>query len=199
LAEDHAARLDPEGRRVLDVIRQGADRMGQLIEDLLAFSRAGRGELHTRTVEMTSLASKVFTECAALAPGRKLHLKLDTLLPAVGDPSLLRQVLANLISNAVKYTQPRAESVIQIGSRLAGKEIAYWVKDNGVGFDPRYTERLFGIFQRLHGEAEFEGTGVGLALVQRIVHRHGGRVWAEGKPNEGATFSFTLPFVPDGR
>jgi PAS domain S-box-containing protein len=192
LVEDHAGRLDEEGLRILGVIRSEAARMGQLIDDLLAFSRVGRRPMQSAEIDLTSLARTVFAECAAGAAGRKIRLKLDPLPPARGDPSLIRQVLANLLSNAIKYTGPRAEAEIELGSRVEGNENIYWVKDNGVGFDPKYAGKLFGIFQRLHSEEEFEGTGVGLALVQRIVLRHGGRVWAEGKLNEGAVFYFTL-------
>jgi PAS domain S-box-containing protein len=193
LVEDHGDRLDAEGRHALDVIHHEAIRMGQLIDDLLAFSRASRGQMRSQAIEMTALARVVYEECAAQAPGRKISLRLDTLLPARGDSSLIRQVLANLLSNAIKYTKPRSEAEIELGSRAEGSQNVYWVKDNGVGFDPKYKGKLFGIFQRLHTNDEFEGTGVGLALVQRIVCRHGGRVWAEGKLGEGAEFYFTLP------
>jgi PAS domain S-box-containing protein len=193
LVEDHGSRLDAEGRRVAGVIRHEATRMGKLIDDLLAFSRATRGQMRAEAIEMTSLARAVFEECAARAPGRSIRLQLDTLLPAFGDPSLVRQVLANLLSNAIKYTKPRAEAEIELGSQVDGDRNAYWVKDNGVGFDPRYAGKLFGVFQRLHSDEQFEGTGVGLALVAQIVRRHGGRVWAEGKLNGGAVFHFTLP------
>jgi signal transduction histidine kinase len=193
LVEDHSSRLDAEGLRVIGVIRHEATRMGQLIDDLLAFSRVGRGEMRSVEIDLTSLARAVFAECAAGAAGRQVRLNLNPLLPARGDPSLIRQVLVNLLSNAIKYTRPRAEAEVELGSRADGNDNVYWVKDNGVGFDPRYAHKLFGIFQRLHSDEEFKGTGVGLALVQRIVSRHRGRVWAEGKPNEGAVFYFTLP------
>jgi PAS domain S-box-containing protein len=193
LAEDHAAQLGTEGLRVLEVIEKETARMGQLIDDLLAFSRIGRCEMQSACIDMSTLAQAVFDECAARVPERRFRLKLDSLLPARGDPSLVRQVLTNLLSNAIKYTKPREMAQIELGCRADEKENVYWVKDNGVGFDPKYSSKLFGIFQRLHSEQEFEGTGVGLALVQRIVHRHGGRVWGEGKVNEGATFFFTLP------
>jgi light-regulated signal transduction histidine kinase (bacteriophytochrome) len=192
LAEDHAGQLDEEGRRVVGVIRREAARMGQLIDDLLAFSRVSRGPMRSEEIDMVSLARTIFGECAAGAADRKIRLKINPLLPARGDPSLIRQVLANLLSNALKYTAPRAEAEIELGSRAEGNENVYWIKDNGVGFDPRYAGKLFGIFQRLHSEDEFKGTGVGLALVRRIVLCHGGRVWAESKLNEGAVFYFTL-------
>jgi signal transduction histidine kinase len=193
LMDEYAGQFQGDGLHALEVIRKEAGRMGQLINDLLAFSRVGRGELQSATIDMTSLARTAYDECAAHVPERNLRLKLDPLLPACGDPSLVRQVLTNLLSNSIKYTRPRELGQIELGCQADGTEVAYWVKDNGVGFDPKYSGKLFGIFQRLHGEQEFEGTGVGLALVQRIVHRHGGRVWGESKLNEGATFFFTLP------
>jgi PAS domain S-box-containing protein len=198
LDEDHTARLDDEGRRLLGVICAEARRMGQLIDDLLAFSRMSRQQVEPAQIDMTALAQAVFDEHAALAPGRQLQFKVQPLPPALGDRPLLRQALGNLISNAIKYTRPRAVAEIEIGGRTEGGEGLYYVKDNGVGFDMRYVGKLFGVFQRLHTEAEFEGTGVGLALVQRVIHRHGGRVWAEGKLNEGSTFYFTLPMRKDG-
>ena len=191
--EDYESRLDPEGRRLLGVISSETNRMGQLIDDLLTFARASRRQMQSETIDMTTLVKAVFNECAADAPGRELRLQMGALAPAQGDAALLRQVLVNLISNAIKYTRPRSIAEIEIGSRPVGREIEYYVKDNGVGFDMQYAGKLFGIFQRLHTESEFEGTGVGLALVQRIVYRHGGRVWGEGQLDSGAIFHFTLP------
>jgi len=193
LEEDYTARLDDEGRRLLGIICGEAKRMGQLIDDLLAFSRMSRQQTELAQIDMTALAQAVFDEHAAQAPGRQLRLKLQPLPPARGDRALLRQALANLISNAIKYTRSRAVADIEIGGRADGGENLYHVKDNGVGFDMKYAGKLFGVFQRLHTADEFEGNGVGLALVQRVIHRHGGRVWAEGKLNEGSTFYFTLP------
>jgi PAS domain S-box-containing protein len=193
LVEDHAKALDPEGRRVLDVISKEGQRMGQLIDDLLAFSRLGRRALRPEEVDLTALAREIFKAMAEHEPKRRLKLRLTPLPPAYADPSLIRQVLVNLIDNAVKYTRPRKVAEIQIGGAVQGSENVYYVKDNGAGFDMQYADKLFGVFQRLHSDEEFEGTGVGLALVQRIVRRHGGRVWAEGKVDEGATFFFTLP------
>ena len=231
LAEDHAERLNEEGLRVLNTIRDEARRMDQLIDHILSFARTSRCPMRTDAIDMTALARAVFHECAAQAQGRELRLQMDTLAPAQGDPALVRQVLANLISNAIKYTRPKPIAQIEIGVVASDEKsdecrvtsdgtsdeksdekvsdpspgtssvtrhpspVTYFVRDNGVGFDMKYVGKLFGIFQRLHAEDEFEGTGVGLALVQRIVHRHGGRVWAEGKVNEGATFYFTLPAV----
>jgi len=193
LAQDTADRLNPEGLRLLGIIRSEATRMGQLIDDLLAFSRVGRRPMQSSDIDIAALASTVFKECAAQAPGRQIHFQCRSLLSASGDPAMIRQVLVNLFSNAIKYSQPRPIAEIEMGSRAGEKERVYWIKDNGVGFDMKYSGKLFGIFQRLHSEEEFEGTGVGLALVQRIIHRHGGRVWAEGKVDEGACFYFTLP------
>lgn len=193
LREDHAARLDPEGLRVLGVVRSEAERMGVLIDDLLAFSRLGRQPMQCAEVNLTALVPTIFQELAAREPHRRLRLTLGDLPPLVGDAAMLRQLLTNLLSNAVKYTGPMANPQVEVGSREQGGERVYFVKDNGVGFDLQYASKLFGVFQRLHSEAEFEGTGVGLALVQRIVHRHGGWIWAESQVNEGATFYFTLP------
>ena len=144
-------------------------------------------------IDMTALAKAVFDECAARAPSRQLQFKLKPLATANGDPAMIRQVLVNLIANSIKYTRPKNPAEIEIGCRREGEVNSYYVKDKGVGFDLKYVGKLFGVFQRLHTEDEFEGTGVGLALVQRIIHRHGGRVWADAKINEGATFGFTLP------
>ncbi len=193
LSEDYTARLDDEGRRLLDIICGEAKRMGQLIDDLLAFSRMSRQQVEPAQIDMTALAQAVFDEHAAQAAGRELHFKVHPLPPARGDLALLRQALANLCSNAIKYTRPRAVAEIEMGGRTEDGENLYYVKDNGVGFDMQYAGKLFGVFQRLHTEEEFEGTGVGLALVQRVIHRHGGRVWAEAALNEGSTFYFTLP------
>ena len=192
LTEDHASRLDSEGLRLLGTICSETARMGQLIDDLLAFSRIGRSPMESSEIDMDALAGGVIRECAAVAPKRQIRFNLSPLLPAQGDKAMIRQALLNLVSNAVKYTRPKEDAEIELGSRRDGDGILYWVKDNGVGFDPRYASKLFGVFQRLHSEEEFEGTGVGLALVQRIIHRHGGRVWAESRLNEGARFYFTL-------
>lgn len=193
LSQNYSKQLDEEGRRTLDFVCAEAKRMDQLIRDLLAFSRTGRQSMQCREIDMHALAQTVFDECAAQAPNRNLQFKLHPLPPARGDLALLRQVWVNLIFNAIKYTRPKDTAVIEIGSRTEGGELLYYVKDNGAGFDMDYVKKLFVPFQRLHSLEEFEGTGVGLALVQRIIHRHEGRVWAEGKINEGATFFFTLP------
>jgi PAS domain S-box-containing protein len=191
LQEDYAARLDNEGRRLLAVVRDEAGRMGQLIDDLLHFSRTGRQRLDAVPVDMRALVAEVITELRVAHP--RAAIELAELPRAVGDRAMLRQVWVNLVGNALKYSAKAPEPRVEIGGRAAGADLEYWVRDNGVGFDPRYTERLFGVFQRLHREEEFPGTGVGLAIVQRVVARHGGRVAAEGRPGEGARFSFSLP------
>ncbi len=193
LVEDHADRLDDEGRRVVNVICSEANRMGRLIDDLLAFSRMNRQTIAAAEVDMGALAQDAFEKCAEQAPDRKIEITLDPMPSARGDAAMLRVVWTNLFSNAIKYTRQRETAEIEAGGREENGEHVFFVRDNGAGFDMKYAHKLFGVFQRLHADAEFEGTGVGLALVQRIVHRHGGRVWAEGKINEGATFFFTLP------
>jgi signal transduction histidine kinase len=193
LVEEYTPRLDGEGKRIVDIVCAEARRMGRLIDDLLAFSRLGRQRVQPSPIDMAALARNVFDECAAQAPGRKVQFRLGPLSPVSGDAAMLRQALANLLSNAIKFTRPKDVAEIEFGGRTEGRENLYYVRDNGVGFDMRYSGKLFGVFQRLHAEDEFEGTGVGLALVQRVIHRHGGRVWAEGRINQGATFHFALP------
>ena len=194
LLDDNAEQLDDDGRRMLGVICGEAQRMGRLIDDLLAFSRLGRQQTAPVTINMHALAQGVFDELAALNPGRKLRLDLHPLPPARGTPALIRQVWVNLIDNAIKFTQEREVGEIEIATREGeGGGPVYFIKDNGAGFDMRHAGKLFGVFQRLHGAEEFPGAGVGLALVQRIVQRHGGRVWAEAKVGRGSTFYFTIP------
>jgi PAS domain S-box-containing protein len=196
LREDLAGKLDPESRRCLDTIVDSARRMGMLIDDLLAFSRLGRKPLATRAVDMPELVKGVLAELQAQRGGAPLPVQVGALPEAAGDPALLRQVWSNLLGNALKYSDPRGEEaeVLVTGERR-GDLLHYSVTDNGVGFDMRYADKLFGVFQRLHSQEEFEGTGVGLAIVQRIVSRHGGAVSAQGEPGRGATFSFELPAV----
>jgi signal transduction histidine kinase len=189
LEEDHAARLDEEGRRLLGVVRSSSLRMGQLIDDLLAFSRLGRQQPARRPLDMAQLAREVAGE---LGPGGE-RVQVGALPAANADPALIRQVWSNLIGNALKYSGKRSDSRVEVGGQEDPEESVYWVRDNGVGFDPRYAAKLFGVFQRLHKAEEFPGTGVGLAIVQRVVTRHGGRVWAESKLGEGACFYFSLP------
>ncbi|MHB0977458.1 MAG: sensor histidine kinase [Candidatus Aquicultorales bacterium] len=193
IVEDYAARLDEEGKRYLGFIRENAHKMGQLIDDLLSFSRLGRQEMTATEIDIEALAGEVFDDIAAQAPGRNIEFTVHPMPPARGDRALLKQVLMNLLSNAVKFTRHRKRALIQVGYSPQVDGGAYYVKDNGVGFDMKYAPKLFGVFQRLHADAEFEGTGVGLAIVNRIILRHGGRVWAEAEVDKGATFYFTLP------
>ena len=192
LFEDHAAQLDAEGKRLLTVIRDSAKLGGQLIDALLDYSRVGRQALKRVPVDLTAVAENVVSELHQTQGSVAVEVVLTPLPPASGDAALLRNVLINLIGNAFKFSANRAHPKVEIGAQNDGTEVVYYVKDNGVGFDMQYAEKLFGVFQRLHRPDEFEGTGVGLALAQRIIQRHGGRIWAEGKVNEGATFRFTL-------
>lgn len=193
LIEDYSDKFDAEGKRILNIIRDNTKKMEQLIYDLLAFSRLGRQQMAISDTDMGKLAKAVFDEFKTISPGRLLQLDIQELPPAHGDRAMIRQVFVNLLSNAIKFTRPKETAVIEIGGYVEKNENIYYIKDNGVGFDMQYIDKLFGIFQRLHSVEEFEGTGVGLAIVQRIIRRHGGRVWAEGKVNGGATFYFTLP------
>jgi light-regulated signal transduction histidine kinase (bacteriophytochrome) len=190
--EDCAAQLPEQGLKDLKTIRAAAQRMGRLIDDLLAFSRLGRAPLRKHEINTAKLVRSVLAELSPVKECRKAEVLLGDLPDCQGDPALLNQVWMNLIANAFKYSSKCAEPVIQIGSRLDGNEVVYFVRDNGAGFDMHYAQKLFGVFPRLHRLDEFEGTGVGLAIVHRIIQRHGGRIWAEAKPNAGATFSFTL-------
>jgi two-component system sensor kinase len=192
LEEEYGDAVDAEGKRLLGVIRRNTVTMAQLIDDLLAFSRLSRQPLARTEVDMNALARQAFADASRGADGRDIELLLHDVPPVNGDAAMLRQVLVNLLSNAVKFTSPRARARIEVGSDTAGGDTAYFVKDNGVGFDVRFADKLFGVFQRLHTPDEFEGTGVGLAIVQRVVQRHGGRVWAESVIGDGSTFHFTL-------
>ena len=194
LMDECDGQLGEDGRRYTATTSQNAARMGQLISDILDFSRMSRREIAMTPVNVTELAREVYEEVRGAAPAeRNIAFHMGVLPPASGDRATLRQVWVNLLSNAVKYTGRRSEAAIEVGSSAAIGENTYWVKDNGAGFDMRCAGKLFGVFQRLHGVSEFEGTGIGLAIVKRIVTRHGGRVWAESTPGAGATFYFTLP------
>jgi len=186
--------LDADGQRMLGIVRQNAVRMGKLIDDLLTFLRTNRAEVRKSAIPMDALVRSVFAEVVPDAAARERIVFDATDVPtAWGDPTLLRQVWTNLLSNAVKFSAPSDPPRIEVTGSMEGDQTVYSVRDNGVGFDMAYVAKLFGVFQRLHGMTEFEGNGVGLALVQRIVVRHGGRVWAEGAVGRGATFSFALP------
>jgi PAS domain S-box-containing protein len=190
--EDYGGQLPEEGRRDLQTIRDGAQRMGVLIDDLLRFSRLSRTPLNKQQVNTGKLVGNVLESLNSQREGRQVDIRIGELPECQGDAGLLNQVWVNLISNALKYTRRRETAVIEIGCKLEHDENVYFVRDNGAGFNMRYVDKLFGVFQRLHRADEFEGTGVGLAIVQRIIHRHGGRIWADAALNQGATFSFTL-------
>jgi light-regulated signal transduction histidine kinase (bacteriophytochrome) len=188
--------LDEKCRRFLETITLETRRMGQLIDDLLAFSRMGRSELRTNVVDMNALASEVRDSLSLEAQGRDIAWAIAEMPQIRADRNLLRQALFNLAHNAVKYTRPRERAEITIGCLADGKgrgEQTFFVQDNGVGFEMKHANRLFAVFQRLHHSKQFEGTGIGLANVQRIIQRHGGRVWAESELGCGSTFYFTLP------
>ena len=191
LLDDYANKLDDEGKRLLNVVRDNTRRMGQLIDDILQFSRSSRLEMIFSEFDMEKLACEVVEELQP-ADG-KLQVEIGPIPPATGDRAMMRQVFVNLLSNAIKFSSRREIAIIKVGGSIQGNEAVYYVKDNGAGFDMKYADKLFGVFQRLHAVGDFEGTGIGLAIVKRIITRHGGRVWAEGKPNEGATIYFALP------
>jgi signal transduction histidine kinase len=193
LSASKAAALDGEGRQYLTVIAAAAKRLGQLIDDLLAFSRTARAGMRKTKISLKTICDSVLRDFTGETEGRDVQWVKSDLPEINGDAALLRQVFVNLIGNALKYTRRRQHARIEIGSRLTAEELIVFVKDNGVGFDMRYVNKLFGVFQRLHPHSEFEGTGVGLANVRRIIHQHGGRTWAEGLVNHGATFYFSLP------
>jgi PAS domain S-box-containing protein len=192
-AEDYTSQLDDEAKRLMTIIINNAKRMGQLIDDLLAFSKLGRKELTKSNVSMRDMAMGIYEELRKMDEPRKVELSMHDIPDVKADSVTIKQVWVNLISNALKYSKNTDHATIEIGSEEKNGMITYYVKDNGAGFDMQYYDKLFGVFQRLHTSKEFEGTGVGLAIVQRIVSRHGGRVWATAAPNQGATFFFSLP------
>jgi len=191
--EDYEDKLDDEGKRLLNVVRENTKKMGQLIDDILLLSRAGRQEMVISPIDMESLVKNIFEELKPSIGDRDVQLEIKSLPQAYGDRTLINQVFTNLISNSIKFTRIREKAIIEVGSEEGKDENVYYVKDNGAGFDMKYIHKLFGLFQRLHGADEFEGTGVGLSIVQRIIRRHGGRVWAEGEIDKGAIIYFTLP------
>jgi two-component system sensor kinase len=193
LQSDYGEELDDEGRRLLGVVRNNAAHMGVLINGLLSYSRLGRQEMKPSLVDMTDSAQRIFAEQQAAVSERQIEITLKDLAPAWVDHKLAQQLLGNLIANAIKFTRTRDIAQIEIGGQTDGSMNTYYVKDNGVGFDMTYVDKLFGVFQRLHSEDEFEGVGIGLALTQRIVRRLGGKIWADATLAEGATFYFTLP------
>jgi signal transduction histidine kinase len=191
--EGYKEKLDDEGKRLLNIIRTNTQKMDQLITDMLKLSRTSLTEMKLSRIDMTTLVNSIYREILSPEIQEKFVFSVSSLPDIFGDPALIRQVWTNLISNAIKYTLPKEERRIEIGGGVENSVNIYYIKDTGVGFNPDYTHKLFDLFQRLHKAEEFEGTGVGLAIVQRIILRHGGKVWAEGKVNEGATFYFSLP------
>jgi signal transduction histidine kinase len=189
----HSDKLNADVVRMLNVIGTNIKRMNYLIDDLLAFSRLGQQQISKSIINLSVLTKQVFQQFLAQAPEKDLQLTIHDLPPALGDPNLINQVMVNLLGNAVKYTRPGKTAVIEVGGQAEESQTVYYVMDNGIGFDERYAQKIFGVFERLHSAAEYEGTGVGLAIVKRIIERHGGRIWAEGKVGEGATFYFSLP------
>ena len=185
-----------EGRRLLEIILRNTEKMGLLIDDLLAFSRLTRRDIDNELIDMRALAQQAFDEVCTHEPGRSIAFNLENIPPARGERLLIEQVWVNLLGNAVKYTRPRELPTVIVTATDEGDEVHYSVQDNGVGFDARYADKLFGVFQRLHGSQEFEGTGIGLALVAKIVQRHNGRVWADAELDRGAVFTFSLPKEP---
>jgi len=193
LLEDFGACLDAEGRRICAVIGESGRTMGKLIDNLLAFSRIGRVEMQRSSVDMTKLVQSVFLDLTSPGERDRITLTIGPLPPAHGDSALVRQVWTHLLSNAVKFSARKKQAEIEVSCLPVSKsETAYFVRDNGAGFDMAYADKLFRVFHSLHSPREFEGMGAGLAIVQRIVHRHGGRIWAEGETGKGATFYFTM-------
>jgi light-regulated signal transduction histidine kinase (bacteriophytochrome) len=193
LIEDHDQEFSVEAKRLLDNVISGASRMEQLISDLLEFSRLSREPLTKQIVSISSLVQEVLGELNNQLYHRCVDIRLGDLPDTLGDPSLLKQVWINLISNAFKFTRVRELAIIEVGCQLLDGEQVYFIKDNGAGFDMRYAKKLFGVFQRMHSAEEFEGTGIGLSIVNRIIQRHGGRIWAESTLDVGTLFQFTLP------
>ncbi|NYB52881.1 MAG: two-component sensor histidine kinase [Methanobacteriaceae archaeon] len=193
LVEDYEDKLDEEGIRLLNIVRDNTAKMGHLIDDILLLSRASRQEMKFNEIDMAALAKSVYGEFQGDVEGRNVEFNVGNLPNAYGDRALLSQVFQNLIANAIKFTRNKDPAVIEVGGKVEKNEIVYYVKDNGAGFDMKYINKLFGLFQRLHSPEEFEGTGVGLSIVQRVIRRHGGHVWGEGAVDKGATIYFTLP------
>jgi two-component system, sensor histidine kinase and response regulator len=194
LQEDYVQVLDKEGKRLVGNIQHNARRMGMLIDDLLTFSKLGKKEVQTSPVCMQDIVEQALKEIGE-STSHSASVTIKRLLPAQADKSLICQVWVNLISNAVKYSARKEKPEVEIGSVKGEGEVTYYIRDNGVGFNMKYSSKLFGVFQRFHGQNEFEGSGIGLAIIQRIITKHGGKVWAEARVDEGATFYFTLPGI----
>jgi len=197
LKNEYAKNLDDEGKRICDVIESSSVRMGKLIDDLLSFSRLGRSSLNFSVVDMSALVKDIYKDTVTDENRNRIEFKTGILPKVSADENMMRIVITNLLSNAVKYSSKKESPVITFNGKTDGDKVVYYVSDNGVGFDMQYYNKLFRVFQRLHSSKDFEGNGVGLALVQRIISKHGGKTWAEGKPGEGATFYFTLPLNSD--
>lgn len=197
LLEDYGAQLDDTAQDYLRRVRAGAQRMGRLIDDLLKLARVSRAEINAEVIDLSHIAGEILDELRAGEPERDVSVRMTTGLTAAGDPHLMRIVLENLLNNAWKYTGKRRHAEIEFGMRLQNGQPCFFVQDNGAGFDMTYSGKLFGAFQRLHDNKDYAGTGVGLATVQRIIHRHGGRIWAKAAVDEGAAFYFTLPMTRD--
>jgi light-regulated signal transduction histidine kinase (bacteriophytochrome) len=189
--------LDETSRRHLQTIAQSATQMGQMLDALLELSRMGRAEMRSESVSLAALVKDVRRELRSESKGREIDWQIGDLPEVQGDSLMLRQAIVNLLSNAMKYTRPRPKAKIEIGAKNGGRETILFVRDNGVGFDMNYAGKLFGVFQQFHPSSEFEGAGIGLANVRRIILRHGGRTWAEGKVDGGATFYFSIPNSPE--
>lgn len=191
--EDYETELDEEGVRLLNIIRENTKKMGQLIDDILLLSRAGRQEMNIGKLDMAALAKNVYDEFQQETENRNINFVVEAVPPVEADRALMTQVLTNLIGNAIKFTEKTENPQIEFGYTEDEDDYTYHVKDNGAGFNMKYYDKLFGLFQRLHSQDEFEGTGVGLSIVQRIISRHNGRVWGEGEVGKGATIYFSLP------
>jgi signal transduction histidine kinase len=193
LLEDYLPNLDEEGKRVCAIIQENAVKMGQLVDDLLKFSQLNRADIQFSVIDMNNLGNAIYSELTTPERRQEIDFQIGIVHPAWGDQLLLRQVWTNLISNALKFSSRSTNVRIRISSEKQNDFVVYCIQDNGAGFNMKYKDKLFGVFQRLHSSKEFEGTGVGLAIVQRIIHRHGGKVWGEGETNQGASFYFSLP------
>jgi light-regulated signal transduction histidine kinase (bacteriophytochrome) len=196
LISNHSLQLTPDAQQQLKLIQEGTQKMGRMIDDLLNLARLDRRSMAFETTSLSPLVDSVVQDLKSETVEREIEWRVGELSTVKCDPGLLRQVFANLLSNAVKYTRPRGRAVIEVGESTIEGETVFFVRDNGAGFDPRYAEKLFGAFQRLHTDQEFEGTGIGLATVERIIRKHGGRVWAEAEIDKGATFRFSLGEFP---
>ena len=197
LVEEYSSKLDDEGKRICSVIQENSLKMGNLIDDLLSFSRLNRTELKKGLINMKDIVNSAFSELTDESSVKRIQFKMGDICNSSGDPNMLKQVWINLISNAIKYSSKKEKAIITIGCKKEEGYCVYHIKDNGVGFDMAYMDKLFGVFQRLHSQKEFDGTGVGLAIVQRIVLRHGGKVWAKGELDKGAEFYFSIPIISE--